>query len=237
MWPIFSDKLKVTSVEGNPKRLPLRLTELVEKVGDFSDFQWNDVALKFWLPEPAEQALNEMGERTEITTSEFLRQFFTIHCYGLYIFYAMKDFNPDFFKEAVTFYDTDSTIGNKPGKKRVETYWVPELGKNIAPIKVWMPTRLKEDLSTLATHSKLTLSNYVREIVISRLLGQGMLPSRPETFQVSATPAADAWCEGKEVNWRKVKKAEHIKRLVSEVRYEFIEENTRPTKKREAGNR
>jgi hypothetical protein len=38
------------------------------------------------------------------------------------------------------------------GKKRVNTYWVIELGKNVAPIKVWIPIRMKTDLQTLAEH-------------------------------------------------------------------------------------
>lgn len=198
-------------------------------MGDFSDLQSNDVALKFWLPEPAERALDEIGARSELTKSEFLRQFFAIHCYGLYAFYMMKDAKPYLFKESSpetrVYYQRKIPDQLPLGKKRVETYWVPELGKNIAPVKVWMPERLRNDLSALAEITKITLSNYAREIIISRLLGQGMLPTRPEMFRVSATPAAEAWCEDREVPWREVSSDECRKRFVSEVRLEIVNDD------------
>lgn len=195
-------------------------------MGDFSDLVANDVALKFWLPEPSECALDEMGERNGLSKSEFLRQFFAIHCYGLYAFYAMKDARPYLFKESSgILYQSALPEELPPGKKRIETYWVPELGKNIAPIKVWMPTRLRNDLAVLAQHASLTISNYVREIVISRLLGQGMLPTRPEMFQVSATSAADDWIEGRNVRWREVSKDEYRQHSVSEVRTKIVDDH------------
>ena len=100
---------------------------------------------------------------------------------------------------------------------------MPELGKNIAPIKVWIPTRLKNDLSLLAQHANLTLSNYVREIIISRLLGQGMLPTRPEMFQALPTQNADAWNEGRDVPWREVSKEEFRHHLAVEVRPQWVD--------------
>lgn len=77
------------------------------------------------------------------------------------------------------------------GKKRIDTYWVPELGKNVAPMKVWIPKCMKADLQTLGEHAGLTLCNYVREILISRLLGHGMLPQRTTMLKASPTPATD----------------------------------------------
>lgn len=137
-----------------------------------------------------------------------------------------KDARPHLFKESSgVLYQSVLPEELPPGKKRIETYWVPELGKNIAPIKVWMPKRLRNDLGSLAQHANLTISNYIREIVISRLLGQGMLSTRPEMFQVPATPASGAWCEGKEVPWREVSKDEYRKRFVSEVRSKIVDEH------------
>ena len=86
----------------------------------------------------------------------------------------------------------------------METYWVPELGKNVVPVKVWVPSRIRNDLQTLATHVGLNLSQYVREIVISRLLGHGTLPLRPEMLQAMPSPAAQDWCDDKEVPMRQL---------------------------------
>ena len=62
--------------------------------------------------------------------------------------------------------------------------------------------RLRDDLQALAEHVKNPLSQYLREIAISRLLGHGMLPKRPEMLE--AFPSAQHWCEDKEVPWVKV---------------------------------
>lgn len=51
-------------------------------------------------------------------------------------------------------------------------------------IKLWLPKRLRDDLQVLADHTGIRLSQYVREIVISRLLGHGTLPKRPEMLTV-----------------------------------------------------
>jgi hypothetical protein len=146
-------------------------------MGDFSDLGKHDVAFKVWLPEPVKHTLVEISDRSNLSVSVFLRQFLAIHCYGLYAFYQMTETMPNLFKDRNSSGIRYSFAMEEPpeGKKRVDTYWVVELGKNIAPIKLWIPTRLKTDLKTLAEHVGLTPSNYVREILISRLLGHGML--------------------------------------------------------------
>lgn len=99
-------------------------------------------------------------------------------------------------------------------------HWVPELGKNIAPIKVWIPARMKADLQLLADHAEIPLSQFVREIVISRLLGHGTLPARPLLTRAEPT-AADAWCEDQDVPWREVSAEEYRRRREGEVRWHY----------------
>jgi len=79
---------------------------------------------------------------------------------------------------------------------------VPEFGKNVAPIKVWVPSRLRNDLEALAAHVDITLSQYVREIVISRLLGHGALPKRPQMLEAAPLSSVEDWCEGRQVPMR-----------------------------------
>ena len=67
---------------------------------------------------------------------------------------------------------------------RVTTYWVPELGENVSPIKVWLPMRMRNDLQTLAGYAALNLSQYVRESVISRVLGHGSRAVTPRNAGV-----------------------------------------------------
>jgi hypothetical protein len=77
------------------------------------------------------------------------------------------------------------------------------------PIKVWVPSRIRTDLQILADHVGIKLSQYVREIVISRLLGHGTLPLRPAMLVATPLPSAEQWCEGQEVSMRQVNEDEY----------------------------
>lgn len=221
MWSFLSKQLQLLNPDSGTQNVanregaefpsrkhPLKFQELVGSMGDFSDLSKHDVAFKFWIPESVEQALDEMSDRVELSNSEFLRQFLAIHCYGLYAFLAMQDSNPRMFRDSR---DGIKFSRSAPSGKRIDTYWVAELGKNVAPIKIWIPSRLRRDLEILAKHVGLTPSNYVREIVISRLLGHGMLPKRPEMFEAFPTADTDNWCEDREVEWREVSEDEFSK--------------------------
>lgn len=224
MFAFLKRQQKINQIEDTkPRRKSLAFSEIVDGMGDFTDFAEHDVQFKFWLPEAGKQALHELSERSELSASEFIRQFLAVHCYGLYALYQMTDKIPNLFREqrGVLF----SKAEQKPpkGKKRIDTYWIPELGKNIAPIKVWIPQRMKANLKILAENVGLTPSNYVREILISRLLGHGMLPQRPAMFRAFPTPASDDWSEDRDFPWREVSQDEFYNQSIGEVRTEWVD--------------
>jgi hypothetical protein len=97
---------------------------------------------------------------------------------------------------------------------------VPELGKNVVALKVWLPTRLRKDLQVLTDHVGLNISQYAREITISRLLGHGTLPYRREMLEAVPLPTADDWCEGKKVPLRRASAAEFLLHADGELRSE-----------------
>lgn len=239
MWPFF----KKAQARKNPdnaaplptRRRPMKFAELIASMGDFSDLAVHDVALKFWLPEPADEALKEIAGRAGESISVTLRRFFAQHCYGVYACEVMSEAASGLFKD-VEQIPTMFRIGGgedrpmdepQPHKVRVDTYWVPELGKNVAPIKVWVPARIRTDLGALSEHNGIKLSQYVREIVISRLLGHGMLPSRPDMLTAAPLASADEWCEGKDVPMRQVSAKEFWEYGEGEVRTEQVEEEAR----------
>ena len=223
MWPFikqknrFIDDSKLTfSEEKNEPRRALTLEQLVDGIGDCSDLGENDVALKFWLPYPAMQGIKEVSDIYDRTISRLIRDFLLVHCYGMYAFEWMRE-QGVFHKYVPALFSRRAEELPK-GKVRVSTYFVPELGKNIAPIKLWVPSRLKKDLAILAEHVDLTVSNYVREIVVSRLLGHGTLPMRPKMMKFIPEPVAEDWNEEKEVPWREVSEEE-----ISKYQYETCE--------------
>lgn len=197
--------------EAPSRRRPMKFEQLVADMGDFSDLARHDVALKFWLPEPANEALKEICERAGESMSEMLRRFLAQHCYGVYATEVMSSVVPGIFKECESMPAVFRVAEEEApqGKVRVDTYWVPELGKNVMPVKVWIPSRVRADLEALAAHADIKLSQYVREIVISRLLGHGMLPKRPQMLEAAPLSSADDWCDDREVPMREVTKQEY----------------------------
>ena len=219
MWPFIKNekrKRDPKSEELKPRRRPLSLEQLVEGMGDCTDLADNDIALKFWLPEPAKQAIKELADIQSKNMSRMLRDFLLTHCYGVYALEWLREYHPGIFSDHI---GLESLVTEElpPNKVRVHTYFVPELGKNIAAMKIWIPSRLKDELGILAEHMDLTTSNYVREIVISRFLGHGTLPLRPKMLDVTLTSSAEDWNENKDVPWKKVSVAEYRR---AEVRKE-----------------
>ncbi|MBL8421315.1 MAG: hypothetical protein JNK92_11845 [Dechloromonas sp.] len=186
------------------QRRPLQFDQLLAGMGALSVLQEHDVAAKLWLPEPAALALEDFSKVQGISRSEMLRHFFAAHSYGVYVVELLRGQFPEVFRDQEPVRFSRASHEPPPGKKRHVTYWVPELGKNVAPIKLWIATRLRNDLQALADHVHLPLSQYLREIVVSRLLGHGMLPMRPEMLEAAPLPSADDWCEDREIPWREV---------------------------------
>ncbi len=207
MWPFLKKARSVKNNDpqdaGKTQRRPMRFEDLVADRGDFSDLSRHDVALKFWLPEPVNFGLTEICELAGESRSEMLRRFLAQHCYGVYATHVMNSAVPGIFRDPPPAMLRISDPTPPPGKVRIDTYWVPELGKNVSPIKIWVPSRLRNDLEVLATHVGIKLSQYVREIVISRLLGHGALPKRPEMLEAAPLPSLEDWCEGREVPMRR----------------------------------
>ncbi len=231
MWPFLKLKKRSSSLsefsnaevseEPVPRRA-LTLEQLVDGMGDCSDLGKNDIALKFWLPSPAMQGIKELSDIYDRTASRLIRDFLLAHCYGIYAFEWIRENRIFRMDETPMFSRRAEELPE--GKVRVTTYFIPELGQNIAPMKLWIPTRLKNDLILLAKHVDLTVSNYVREIVISRLLGHGTLPMRPKMLEFTPTPITENWNEDKEVPWREIPGDDCQQYEVYEVKTEVIDQ-------------
>lgn len=229
MWPVFeNDKAKKRNSIAigdsvQQQRRPMKFAQLVEDMGDFRDLMQHDTAMKFWLPEPASEAMEELAHLNGDSMSEALRQLFVAHCYGIYAYQVMIKAMPELFSDSKGTLFSELAEKAPAGKKRVDTYWVPELGKNVVPIKVWIPARVRRDLQSLADHVGIKLSQYIREIIISRLLGHGTLPKRPEMMSASPLTSAEDWAEDREVPLRQVDEKEYQRLMVGERRSEWVD--------------
>lgn len=204
-------------VELEKKLKTFSFKAFVEEIGDVEQYLNNDVAIKFWIPEVVEVGIEELAEMDGESLSNMVRNFLLMHCYGVYAFKVImqKRVAADSLLHDIRFSRKANPEPSDP------TYWVALLGKNIAPIKLWIPSVLKNDLQTLADLAGLKLSQYIREIVISRLLGHGMLPIRPEMMKVEPTDDLERWLADEEVEWHQVSRDEYLKHPVGEIRWDY----------------
>jgi len=138
---------------------------------DYDAFDNNDITLKFWLPEVMDTILEEMCIFTNTTRSDLIRQTLFTYLYGRYDLMSMiEKGDMRFALSSPVQYSVTSLKENR----------TRELGKNTQDIKVSIPGQMKSDLQSLADTTKITLSHFIREILISNLLGHSYLPEREE---------------------------------------------------------
>ena len=179
--------------------------DMIAGMGDFGDLAIEDVALKFWLPDPVERSLEDLAKYYEVSVSLLVRMLLADYVYGRYALAYMREN-----KVGIHRRDSDQIMFSRRISEQQVTliYKVPELGKNIAPIKVWVAQRQKNDLQALADHAGVLLSKFVRELIVGGVLGRGTLPERPGLAAVQPMPAAAAWEQGQDVPMREVDCAE-----------------------------
>lgn len=138
---------------------------------DYTSLDTYDTALKFWLPEVMKTALDELCEYTQTNRSALIRQILFSYLYGRYDFVkSIEKSELEFSFNAIPAFSRKASHENR----------TPELGKNIEDVKIMIAHQMKEDMNLLANKANLTLSHFVREILISNLFGHTYLPERKE---------------------------------------------------------
>jgi hypothetical protein len=119
--------------------------------------------LTFWIPERIDALLAAQERCQSRTRSDTLRGMLRQHLYGLSG-------------------DADSNAALPPPVAQPSRgQWggrLPGLGKNSVEAKLSLQRRWREDLSALAAEAGITLSHFVREIVVMQLLGHAYLSAR-----------------------------------------------------------
>lgn len=140
------------------------------------------VPMKVWLPEPVDTALKHLTDVSKQSRSDYIREMLFIYAYGRYTFEQMKAQADGFFY--VNQSDTGILFSRSSNR-------APALGKNSINYKVWLPAKLRDDLSALASEAGITLSHFVREALISALLGHRTLPERTTALRAAQDTPED----------------------------------------------
>lgn len=197
MWPFT--RSRATPHSGvDADTLPCVPTDSVGD-RDLGDLSENDGQLRVWLPAPAKQNLEKLTDAYGLTTALYLREFFVSYLYGEAELARMRALGAGLYYRPPRPDEPDAEADNSVRFSRslgVDT--IPGLGKNIAPIKIFLPERLKSDLQAVADRVCLPLSQFVRELLVSHLFGHTFWPERLKGWSPEQEQRATSWAEGDE---------------------------------------
>ncbi len=190
--------------------------DLIAGMGDFSDLEQDDVALKFWLPVAVEGAIEDLARYYQLSVSMMVRRLLAGYVYGRYAIAYMHENQVGIARRKPEIMFSRGNYLDDPEPTKI-IYKVPELGKNIAAIKVWIPQRLHNDLGVLADAAGVLLSRFVREVLIGEVLGRGTLPERSSMLSVESTTVADTWERGGSVSLRQATELRELEDYQEEI--------------------
>jgi hypothetical protein len=125
----------------------------------------NDVPLKFRMTEELERMVDEICSYLDTSASDFIRQVLFIHLYGRYDLLGLLERQFPVLDERRRMVIPSGPPDDAP----------PKRSANIADFKVWLPRVMKDDLAFLAQAEGVTLSRYVRNVIITHLTGHAGL--------------------------------------------------------------
>ncbi len=153
---------------------------------DYSNLlEYGDVAIKFWLPELMDTVLTESCSFFNTSRSDLIRQSLFAYLYGRYDLIGLierKDSHYQLTRPVLFSKSRGTPVEDAVGEPEPDV--MRDLEKNTQGLKVWIPGKMKEDIQALADKASISLSEMIREIVISMLFGHTYLSARKELMQM-----------------------------------------------------
>jgi len=188
-----SDKSKSSAPDSGAPRA--KLNKLYEGDRGIHDLHSNSAVLRIYLPVPAMTAMDESMAKMGMIAAKYLREYLVVYLYGAHELLRMKADTTGLYYEPPpaprSQYD-----GPLFSRARVVDY-IPGLGKNIVPIKLYLHEKMKSDLESLAEASGIPLGQFVREVLVSHFLGHTVWPERKQAWTAEQQKIADDWVDGK----------------------------------------
>ena len=140
---------------------------------DYGFLTDDPVPLKIWLPEAAETLIERDAARQGITKAALIGQLLFAHLYGSH------DLHDQLSRQAPWLSQRPRAVASRSPSYR------PELGKNIADVRLFIPSRMRIELQALATASGLKLSAYARQVILDEWFGLAPLDQDAEAAHPS----------------------------------------------------
>jgi hypothetical protein len=163
MWPFASRGSRQVAAGQVFKDLP-----------PFEAFADDDAVLKVWLTDKLSERIDFLSERRDTSRPDVLRALLFEHLYGRIAYEELIAYGKK--KRPVSL--PGATVGIPDEirySRREETPMdIKFCGKALDDFKLHLPSRLKNDLESIAKIHGLTASSYVRKMLVMQLLGEGI---------------------------------------------------------------
>jgi hypothetical protein len=165
-------------VAPEPKDLPV-----------FSEFARNDASMKVWLPQILSERLDWISKSDDVSRPDVIRALIFEHLYGRVAYLALlangaqqraertlfeaRDMarRADGFERIATAVNLDGAEA-KFSRERYSNIDAELIGKPTGNLRLELPHRMRADLVALARVHRLTISHYVRKMLVQQLLGE-----------------------------------------------------------------
>jgi len=191
MW--FFDIRKKEKRSIDEEKIP-NLEQLINRE-EILELHENYAELRFWLPELCKQALDETVDFNQTTRSRYLRELFVAYLYGEHELLRMRTKKSGLYYEPPPPSPSDQSSEIRYSRVSAKEV-VPGLGKNIVPFKLFLPEKMKDDLQLFADKATIPLSTFVREVLISHLLGHTLWQERLRSWTPEEEEVGNNWESG-----------------------------------------
>jgi len=145
---------------------------------DYSGLHVQDEQLRIWLPDPAKIALMEICNRLGMSTTAYLTELFATYLYGVHEVMRMRDHQTGLYDtDDMPFPDSDPFEEGRTEDDGPEfDEPMPEMGKNIFALKIFVPSKIKFGLQQRADKAQAPLGKFARAMVCAHLFGRDVGP-------------------------------------------------------------
>lgn len=154
---------------------------------NYAGLNVQDEQLRIWLPDPAKIALMEICGRLNMSITAYLTELFATYLYGVHEVMRMRDLQRGLYDtddmQFLTADQLESEELEDDGPEFDET--VPEMGKNIFALKIFLPAKLKFGLQQRADKAQAPLGKFARAMICAHLFGRDVGPKYLMTSNVS----------------------------------------------------
>ena len=149
---------------------------------DYTGLNQQDAELRIWLPDQARQALTEIMDLMGISMTAYLTEFFAVYLYGIHEVMRMRAEQVGLYKPVER--RLGSAFGLPVGDDEPEELGpefddpVPEMGKNIFQLKIFLPEMMKAGLQNRAILANVPLGRFTRAMICAHLFGRDIGPRK-----------------------------------------------------------